>query len=109
MRAGYLLEFETPEALLAAVADLRARGYSRLEAYTPFQVEGLQEALGLARSPLSFLSFAGTLLGAVGGYVVQWFCNAFDYPLNVGGRPAHMAPAFVPITFEMGVLLTALG
>ncbi|WP_437668705.1 DUF3341 domain-containing protein [Sorangium sp. So ce131] len=108
MRAGLLAEFETPEAMLRAIAELRSRGYRRLDAFTPYPVRGVEEALGLRRSPLSWILLPFAIAGAAGGYLVQWHNNAYDYPLNVGGRPAHAPPAFVPITFEMMVLATAL-
>ncbi|AUX44135.1 membrane protein [Sorangium cellulosum] len=108
MRAGLLAEFETPEAMLRAITELRGRGYRRLDAFTPYPVRGVDEALGLRRSPLPWIVFPFAIAGAAGGYLVQWHNNAYDYPLIVGGRPAHAAPAFVPITFEMMVLATAL-
>lgn len=108
MKEGFVLEFGSADALLAAARSLRERGYLRLEAYTPYLVHGLEEALGLSRSRINFMAFGGTLFGAFGAYLIQWYTNAVNYPLNVGGRPAHMAPAFVPITFEMGILFTAL-
>lgn len=108
MRTGLLAEFETPEAMLGAIRELRRRGYARLDAFTPYPVHGLEAALGLRRSPLNWMVLPFALAGAAGGYLVQWYLNAFDYPLNVGGRPPHAAPAFVPITFEMTVLSAAL-
>ncbi len=108
MRTGMLAEFETPEELLRRIGDLRARGYRRLDAFTPYPVKGLTEALGLPRSKLNWLVFGFGMAGAAVAYLVQWFCNAYDYPLNVGGRPLHSAPAFIPIAFEMGVLSAAV-
>lgn len=108
METGVLGEFEDPEALLRAIRELKARGWRCLDAFTPYPVKGLEEALGLERSTLNWRVLPFAILGAGGGYLVQWFCNAFDYPLNVGGRPPHSAPAFIPITFEMGVLASAI-
>ncbi|AUX23727.1 membrane protein [Sorangium cellulosum] len=108
MKRGLLAEFETPEAMLRAIKELRSRGYRRLDAFTPYPVHGVDEALGLRRSPLNWILLPFSLAGAAGGYLVQWYLNAVDYPVVVGGRPAHAAPAFVPITFEMMVLTTAL-
>ncbi|WP_437751346.1 DUF3341 domain-containing protein [Sorangium sp. So ce1389] len=108
MKRGLLAEFETPEAMLRALAELRGRGYRRLDAFTPYPVHGAEAALGLRRSPLTWLVLPFALAGAAGGYLVQWHNSAYDYPLNVGGRPQHAAPAFVPITFEMMVLTAAL-
>lgn len=108
MKRGLLAEFETPEALLGAALELRRRGYTELDAFTPYPVHGLESALGLRRSRLTWMVFPLALGGAAAGYFVQWWCNAWDYPLNVGGRPPHSAPAFIPITFEMTVLTSAL-
>jgi hypothetical protein len=108
METGMLGEFEDAEALLHAIRELRARGYRRMDAFTPYPVKGLEDALGLPRSRLNWKVLPLALLGAAGGYGVQWFCNAYDYPLNVGGRPPHSAPAFIPVTFEMGVLASAV-
>ena len=108
MRAGVLGEFTTPEAMIAAIVGLRGRGYRRLDAFSPYPVRGAEEAAGMARSPLNWIVFPFALVGAGLAYLLQWYCNAHDYPLNVGGRPPHSAPAFIPITFEMGVLTAAL-
>lgn len=108
MRRGLLAEFGSPEALVAAVAALRELGYAELEAFAPYPVEGLDEALGLRRSRVSTFVLAAGLAGAAAAYLVQWWTNAVDYPLDVGGRPLHSAPAFVPITFETTVLFAAL-
>ncbi|WP_437573078.1 DUF3341 domain-containing protein [Sorangium sp. So ce887] len=108
MKRGLLAEFETPEAMLLAIAELRSRGYRRLDAFTPYPIHGVDAALGLGRSPLTWIVLPFAIAGAAGGYLVQWHNSAYAYPLNVGGRPAHAAPAFVPITFEMMVLASAL-
>lgn len=108
MRAGMLGELRSPEALLAAVRALKKHGYRRLDAFTPYPVHGLEEELGLPRSRLGWMVFPLGLLGAALGFLVQWWCNAIDYPLNVGGRPPASIPAFIPITFESGVLVTGL-
>jgi len=106
--AGLVGELDSPDALLAAVRALRARGFTKLDTYGPFPVPGLEEALHLPRSGLGWIVFPIAMAGAGAAYLVQWWTNAVDYPLNVGGRPPHAAPAFVPITFEMGVLSAAL-
>ena len=109
MRCCVLGEFTTPEAMIAAIVGLRDRGYRRLDAFSPYPVHGAEEAAGMRRSPLDWIVFPLGLLGAGVAYLLQWYCNAYDYPLNVGGRPPHSAPAFIPITFEMGVLTAAVG
>lgn len=108
MRRGLLAEFETPEAMLRAVEELYQRGYREMDAFTPYPVHGLERTLRLRRSPLSWIVFFFALAGAAAAYLVQVWLNAWDYPLNVGGRPPHSAPAFIPITFEGTVLTSAL-
>jgi hypothetical protein len=104
MKRWVLGEFRSPERLLEAVRALRERGFVRLDAHTPFPVEGLDEALELKSSRLPALALFAGLAGAVGAYLVQWFTQRVDFPLNSGGRPLHAAPAFIPITFETAVL-----
>jgi hypothetical protein len=104
MRDGLLLEFEEPEQLLAAVRQLRARGFARLETFTPYPIRDVQEALELPRSRVPPWVLAGGLLGASSAFLLQWWMNGFDYPLDVGGRPLESFPAFIPVTFELGVL-----
>jgi hypothetical protein len=108
MRTGLLAEFGTPEEMLRAIHDLRGRGYRRLDAFTPYPVPGVERALDLRRSPLTWIVFPIAMLGAGLAYLVQLWCNAYDYPLNVGGRPLHSAPAFIPITFETAVLTASV-
>lgn len=105
---GLLAEFDTPEALLEAARAAKARGYRRMDAYTPFPVEGLARALGRGRSWLPLVFLLGGIAGGVGGYFMQWYAMAVDYPLNVGGRPFHSWPSFVPVTFELTILIAAL-
>src|SRR5262249_48952419 len=76
--------------------------------YSPYPIEGADEALGIGRSSVPFFVLVGGLLGASLGYGMMYWCNAVDYPLNVGGRPLNSVPAFVPITFELAVLLASL-
>jgi Protein of unknown function (DUF3341) len=104
MRTGLVAEFGSPEALLHAVRELRRLGYRRLDAFTPYPVKGVEQAIGLPRSRINWIIFPVAMAGAGLGYLVQLFCNAHDYPINVGGRPLHSALAFIPITFETGVL-----
>jgi Protein of unknown function (DUF3341) len=107
MKHWVLGEFRSPERLLEAARALRERGFVRLDAHTPFPVEGLAEVLGLKASRLPALGLIAGLSGAVGAYLLQWFTQRVDWPLNVGGRPLHAAPAFIPITFESAVLAAA--
>jgi hypothetical protein len=105
---GLLAEFETPEEILAAVRRARAEGYRNMDAYTPYPVEGLSEELGMARSRVAVVVLVGAVVGAAAGFFMQYWAMAVDYPLNVGGRPYNSWPVFIPITFEMMVLVAAL-
>lgn len=108
MLYGLLAEFETPEALLKAAERARQAGYQQMDAYTPFPVEGISEALGLSASRLPLLVFLGGLTGLATGYGLQYYTSVISYPINVGGRPPHSWPAFIPITFELTILFAAL-
>jgi Protein of unknown function (DUF3341) len=105
---GLLAEFETPTDLVQAVHAARQAGYTRMDAYSPFPIEGLSEALGFKRTKMPLLMFLGGLIGALGGYALQYYCAAVSYPINVGGRPLNSWPSFIPVTFELTVLLSAL-
>lgn len=107
MRDGYLAELPDRHRLIEAARQMRAFGYTKLDAFSPYPIVELEEAIGIKRSWLPWLILAGGLTGAGGAYFLQWLLVAVLYPLNVGGRPAHMPPAFVPITFEMGVLFAS--
>jgi hypothetical protein len=103
--SSYLMaEFETPEALAGAITKLQEQGRHELDAYTPYSTEVVREALGWKRSRLPVAIFAVGISAAGSAYLLQWYLVGYLYPLNVGGRPPHMPLAFVPITFEMGVL-----
>lgn len=106
--AWMLAEFPSSDALIEAVRTLRRQGYSDLDAYSPYPIDGMSEALGLRRSPVPLFVLGGGLLGAGLAYFMQWWMATVDYPLNIGGRPAHSPPPFIPITFELAVLLAAL-
>ena len=105
---GLLAEFDGPSALVAAAARVRDAGYRRIDAHTPFPVEELAEALGARPTILPLLVLLGGLVGCVGGYFMQWFASTIHYPINVGGRPLHSWPMFIPITFELTVLFGGL-
>jgi hypothetical protein len=107
-RTGLLAEFRTPEEMLAALRDLRERGLTRLDTFTPYPVDGVEETLGLRRSNIPWWAFWIGLAGAVSAFVIQWWTNAVDYPIVVGGRPLNSIPAWIPITFETTVLCASL-
>ncbi len=108
MQAGIVAEFDTHERIVHAVREMRVEGYGALDAFTPYPMRDLENALGMRRSPICWVVFPMGLIAAALAYILQWWTNAVAYPLDVGGRPAHAALAFVPITFEMGVLFSAL-
>lgn len=108
MARAVMAELSSPEALARALLELRRQGYRELDAHTPYPVDDVQEALGLKRSPIPWFVLAGAAFGGSLGYLVQWFTSAVAYRLDVGGRPFHAAPAFVPITYELATLFGAL-
>src|SRR5215211_1338181 len=105
---GLMAEFETPDALVTAAEKTRLAGYRQIDAYSPIPIEELSEALGLRRTRLPKLVFLGGLLGGLGGYSLEYWSQAIAYPLNIGGRPFHSWPHFIPVTFETTVLGAAL-
>ena len=107
-RAWVMGSFPTPHAVVAAARELRRRGYADLDTYSPFPVEETTEALGLGPSRIPLFVTLGGFSGAACGYLLQWYCDAVSFPLNIGGRPLHSAPSFIPITFELTILFGAL-
>src|SRR6266540_3599466 len=105
---GLMAEFDSPADLLDAAQRAYEEGYRRMDAYTPFPVHGLAEALGFHRTRLPLLVLFGGIAGCIGGYCLQYWIAAIDYPLNVGGRPLNSWPAFIPVTFELTILVAAL-
>jgi len=108
-RFAVMAEFATGPALLGGIRALAEAGVSRFDAFTPYEVAGLPELLGVRRSWLGWIVLASGLTFGGGAYLLQWWINVVDYPLDIGGRPYHSAPAFLPITFEMTVLFAAAG
>jgi hypothetical protein len=105
---GLAAEFGSPEALLAAARTMHNFGYRDVRAYSPMPVDGLAELTGLKRTMTPFFFLTGAVLGVSGGFGMQWFANVVHLPWNIGGRPMNSWPAFVPITFEMGILFAAV-
>jgi len=101
---GVMGEFSTPEDLLAATKKAREAGYKHVEAYTPFPVEGLSEAVGFKWTAVPLLTLMGGLGGGLTGFGLQYWVAAITYPLNIGGRPLNSWPAYIPVTFELTVL-----
>jgi hypothetical protein len=105
---GMLAEFESPTALVQAARAAREAGYTRMDAYSPFPIEGLSEALGFRKTRMPMVMLIGGIVGALSGFALQYYCAVISYPINVGGRPLNSWPSWIPVTFEMTVLLSAL-
>jgi hypothetical protein len=103
-----MAEFDDPTALVAATGRAREEGYRRMDAYSPFPIEELHEALGAPPSRLPFIVLIGGIVGCIGGYALQYWVSVIAYPVNVGGKPMHSWPAFIPVTFECTILAAAL-
>ncbi|MFP3559384.1 DUF3341 domain-containing protein [Paraburkholderia sp. SIMBA_049] len=105
---GLLAEFRTSEALREAARRAREDGFRNVEAYSPYAVEGIAEAVGFTHGRVPFVTLIGGIVGALGGYFLQWYSAVIDYPINVGGRPLHSWPSFIAPTFELTILGAAL-
>jgi len=105
---GVMGEFNTPEDLLAACERAYAEGYRRMDAYAPMPVAGLAEAIGYRKNYVALAVLIGGICGVVGGYSLLFWITVIAYPHNVGGRPLHSWPAYIPITFECMILLASL-
>jgi hypothetical protein len=104
---GLLAEFDSPEALTAAAKKARAAGYVRLDAFTPFPVEGLAQILRLPRPKISWVGLIGGFTGGGFAFLMQCYIS-YDFPLNVGGRPLYALSAFAVVMFELTILFSAL-
>jgi hypothetical protein len=104
---GLMAEFATPEELLRAAQGAYDAGYRKMDAYSPSQVDGVAEAIGFNKTRIPLVVLIGGIIGALTAYGMQYYSAVRDYPLNVGGRPLHSWPAFIPITFELTVLFAA--
>jgi len=102
-----MAEYATAEALVAAAQAAHDAGYRYAEAYAPFAVDGLAEALGFRRNRIPLVTLLGGIAGGVGGYLLQWYAAVRSYPEDVAGRPLHSWPMFIPVTFETAVLFAA--
>ena len=106
---GVMAEFDTAGQLLRATRSAYAAGYRAMDAYAPFPVEGLSDALGFHPKAVPLIGLFGGMFGAALGYGMQYFIHVISLPINVGGRPLNSWPSFIPPTFELGVLFSALG
>lgn len=102
-----MAEFDTPTELVDAARQVRDAGYKKTDAFSPFPIHDIDEALGIKRSILPFMVLAGGFAGLIGGLALQIWVHAIEYPLNIGGRPYISLPAFVPPAYELTILLAA--
>ncbi len=105
---GLMAEFDDPSSLVAATERAHHEGYRCMDAYSPFPIEELHEALGSRPTRLPLIVLVGGLCGCIGGYALQYWSSVVAYPLNIGGKPLHSWPAFIPVTFECTILGASL-
>ena len=105
---GLMAEFDDASSLVTATERAHHEGYRRMDAYSPFPIEELHEALGSRHTRLPLIVLIGGLFGCIGGYALQYWSSVVAYPLNIGGKPLHSWPAFIPVTFECTILAAAL-
>jgi len=105
---GMMAEFDSASDLVAAARRTREEGYHKIDAYSPFPVEGLAEEIGFRKNSVPLVVLIGGLLGCMSGYGLQYWISAVSYPINVGGRPYNSWPAFIVVTFEMTILFAGL-
>ena len=105
---GLMAEFDDATSLVAATERAHREGYRSMDAYSPFPIEELHEALGARHTRLPLIVLIGGLCGCIGGYGLQYWSSVMAYPLNIGGKPLHSWPAFIPVTFECTILVAAL-
>jgi hypothetical protein len=105
---GIMAEFDTATALVEAARKTYQAGYKKIDAYSPFPIEGLAEEIGFHHDEVPLVVLIGGLIGGCSGYLMQWWMSAVDYPLNIGGKPPHSWPAFIVITFEMTILFAGI-
>jgi hypothetical protein len=107
-RYGLLAQFASPEALVEATRQAWDDGYRRMDAFSPFPVEGLADALGFRRTGMPWIFLIGGIVGGLTGYGLEYWVSAIAYPENIGGRPLNSIPMFIPVTFELTILFGAL-
>jgi hypothetical protein len=105
---GLMAEFDSPSALVAAAHRTHEAGYRKIDAYSPFPIEELAEAIGFHHNRVPLVVLIGGLIGGLSGYLMQYWIATIAYPVNVGGRPLHSWPSFIIVTFEMTILFAGI-
>jgi hypothetical protein len=105
---GLMAEFETPTEIVNAARLAGEAGYKKIDAYTPFPIEELTDALDFHHNGVPLVVLVGGILGCVSGYLMQWWIATVSYPVNIGGRPYHSWPSFIVVTFEMTILFAVI-
>jgi hypothetical protein len=105
---GIVAEFETPDELVSACRKAHAAGYRRMDAYSPFPLEEVADAIGFKKTQVPLLTLIGGILGGLSGFGLQYWVHVLAYPLNVGGRPLNSWPSFIIITFELTILFAGI-
>jgi hypothetical protein len=103
-----MAEFDTPTELVRAATAAHQRGYRKLDAYSPFPIEELNDALHLHHNKLSLIVLIGGIIGGLSGYLLQYYVTVMHYPINIAGRPLHSWPSYIVITFELTILLASI-
>jgi hypothetical protein len=101
---GLMAEFDSAQELLDAAHKTHAAGYQNVDAYSPFPIEGLAEAIGFEKNRVALVVLLGALLGGLSAYALQYWVAVITYPTNIGGRPYHSWPSFIIVTFELTIL-----
>ena len=105
---GLMAEFHEPSDIVAAAEKAHHEGYRRMDAYSPYPIEALSEALELHPSRLPLIVLCGGIIGGIAGFSLQYWASVIEYPLNIGGKPLNSWPAFIAPTFETTILFAAL-
>jgi hypothetical protein len=105
---GLMAEFDEVNAAIRAAQNAYGAGYRKMDAYAPFPVEELSEAVGFHKNGVALVCLVGGLLGCTAAFILQWWINTISYPVNIGGRPFYSWPSFIIVTFEMTILFSGL-
>jgi hypothetical protein len=105
---GLMAEFDNVNDVITAARRVYGAGYRKIDAYSPFPLEELSEAIGFHKNGVALVCLVGGLLGCTGAFTLQWWINTISYPVNIGGRPFNSWPSFIIVTFEMTILFSGL-